>query len=83
MPLSIKSAEADRLARILSKKTGRSITEVVLHALREALRREEGRPAPTDLAEDLMAIGRHCAALPDRDLRSDNEILGYNENGAW
>jgi len=30
-----------------------------------------------------MAIGRHCAALPDLDTRSDEEILGYNERGIW
>jgi ribonuclease VapC len=30
-----------------------------------------------------MAIGRHCAALPDIDPRSADEILGYDETGMW
>jgi antitoxin VapB len=28
-----------------------------------------------------MAIGRRYAALPDTDLRTPEEILGYDENG--
>jgi antitoxin VapB len=30
-----------------------------------------------------MEIGRHCAALPDLDARSPDEIIGYDENGMW
>lgn len=33
------------------------------------------------LAEELLEIGRRCAALPDRDHRGADEILGYNESG--
>ncbi|MBZ5620416.1 MAG: type II toxin-antitoxin system VapB family antitoxin [Acidobacteriia bacterium] len=80
--LHIDNPEADELARLLAKRTGRGITEVVIHALREQLKREEGTSSP-DLAEALMEIGRHCAALPDRDLRSAEEILGYDERGVW
>jgi antitoxin VapB len=83
MALNIKNPEADELARQLSKKTGRSITDVVIYALREQLRREEGRASIPDLAEELMTIGRHCAALPDLDNRTADEILGYNEHGGW
>ena len=81
--LNIKNNEADELARLLARKTGRSITEVVILALREQLRREEGRSSPADQLEELMEIGRHCAALPVLDSRSDDEILGYNERGTW
>jgi len=83
MALNIKNTEADELARALSKKTGRSITDVVIYALREQLRREEGRSTAPDLAEDLMEIGRQCAALPDLDTRTADEILGYDEAGVW
>ncbi len=31
----------------------------------------------------LMAISKHCAALPDLDTRSPDEILGYNEYGGF
>jgi len=33
------------------------------------------------LVEDVLAIGRHCAALPALDERSDDGILGYDEHG--
>ncbi len=83
MPLNIKSAEADELARRLAKKTGRSITDAVIQALREQLRREEGRYTAPDLAEELLKIGRHCASLPNLDTRTEDEILGYDERGVW
>ena len=83
MALNIKNAEADDLARRLANKTGRGITEVVIYALREQLRREEGRSSVPGLAEQLMEIGRHCAALPNLDVRTAEEILGYDEHGVW
>ncbi len=79
--LNIKHPEADRLARVLAKQTGETITEVVILALREKLMREQGRRAPTELKEDLLKIGHRCAALPDCDKRTSNDILGYDENG--
>jgi antitoxin VapB len=83
MALNIKSPEADELARALSQMTGRSITGAVLYALSEQIRREKGRVSTTTLAEDLMEIGRDCAALPNLDTRTDDEILGYNSAGVW
>jgi len=83
MPLNIKHPEADRLARELAEKTGETITEVVIGALRERLAREEGRLSLPTLAEEILAIGRRCAALPDLDLRSPEEIVGYDQNGAF
>lgn len=81
--LNIKNPEADELARRLSRVTGQSITTAVTVALREQLRRVEGRTAAPSLAADLMEIGRRCAAYPVLDGRSDDEILGYNEFGTW
>jgi antitoxin VapB len=43
MALSIKTAEADRLARTLARLTGETMTEVVTVALRERLAREQER----------------------------------------
>ncbi len=83
MSLNIKNPEADDLARRLVQRTGLNITDVVILALREQLRREEGRTSAPDLAAELMDIGRHCATLPDLDHRSADEILGYDERGVW
>ena len=43
MALSIKTEEADRLARALSKLTGENLTRAVTIALRERLERECNR----------------------------------------
>lgn len=81
MALSIKDPEADRLARELAARTGESLTEAVLVALRERLARETGRTRTIPLREELAAIRRRCAALPVVDNRSADEILGYDDRG--
>jgi antitoxin VapB len=45
MALSIKTEEADRLARELARLTGETMTEAVTRALRERLERERGKEA--------------------------------------
>jgi antitoxin VapB len=81
MSLNIKNSEADELARELSKRMGRSITHVVILALRESLAREAARPRTRSLKDELREIGRRCAGLPDLDRRSPEEILGFDEIG--
>ena len=81
MPLNIKHLEADKLARALARKTGETITDAVINALRERLQREEGRSSLPSLKEELLAISERCAALPDHDIRTPDEIIGYNEHG--
>ena len=81
MPLNIKHPEADRLARVLAQKTGETITEAVIEALRERLRRHEGRTAWPSLKEEILAIGHRCASLPDYDTRTPEEIIGFDEHG--
>ena len=82
MPISIKTPEADRLARPLAATTGETITVAVIIAMRERLAREERKRQNTDaLLEEVRAISHHCASLPVLDTRTDDEILGYDENG--
>jgi len=82
MALSIKSAEADRLARKLAATTGESITLAVTVAMRERLAREERkRDDPEARMAEVRAIIDHYASLPILDSRSEDEILGYDENG--
>jgi len=71
--LSIKSDEADVLAREVASLTGESITEAVTESLRLRLRtlRNSG------IKERLMAIAAEGRALPRRDTRSEEEILGF------
>jgi antitoxin VapB len=79
--LNIKNPEADRLARALAKQTGETITVVVIAALREKFLREQGKRAPIELKQAILLIGQRCAALPDLDTRSPDEILGYDTKG--
>ena len=81
MALNIKNPEADELARKLAERTHQSITEVVVGALRDSLAREIARNQPRSLGDELREIGQRCAALPDLDPRSPEEILGFDENG--
>ncbi len=81
MPLSIKDPETERLARELAKETGETITQATRKALEERLLRARGRKRKGDLVEEIMEISRRCAALPDLDTRSADEILGYDEIG--
>jgi antitoxin VapB len=83
--LSLKDPETDRLAREVARLTGETLTEAVRKALAERLERERlrrGKPKK-GLAERLNEIALHCAALPDFDIRSPDEIIGYDENGLW
>jgi antitoxin VapB len=81
MALSIKNPEADRLARELAETTGETLTEAVIQALRDRLRRERGRVRKTSVREELKAIRIRCSALPVLDPRSADGILGYDERG--
>jgi antitoxin VapB len=81
MSLNIKNAEADRLARELADLTGESLTEALTIALRERLERESGRKRSRGLREEIARIQERIARLPPRDRRSDEEIIGYDEQG--
>jgi antitoxin VapB len=82
MALNIKSDEADRLARALAAVTGESITAAVTAALRERLERVRARPSSARDME-LDEIFERAARIPPRDARSDEEILGYDDLGAF
>lgn len=81
MAFSIKNEEADRLVRALAERTGEGITDVVLGALREELKRVSGRRSGLGLSDDIARMQDRIAALPVLDNRCDDEILGYNDAG--
>jgi len=81
MPLSIRNSEVERLARSLSRLTGEGLTQTILQALRERYQRVRATRNGERLVEDLTVIARRSAALPKKDRRSADEILGYDEHG--
>lgn len=83
MAISIKNDRAEQLARQVAATAGESLTDAVIRSLEERLERLKGRRSAPDLVETLMAISRRCSSLPDVDTRSADEILGYDEKGAF
>jgi len=82
MPLNIKDQRAHDLARRLADLTGESLTDAVRTALQERLKREEARHGSArSLKERLTEIAEHCASLPAKRNRSEDDILGYDERG--
>jgi antitoxin VapB len=81
MALSIKNQETERLARLVAEQTGESLTGAIEQALRERWERLQRKPKEPELVEHLLEIANRVAALPVLDDRSDDEILGYDENG--
>jgi antitoxin VapB len=79
MSLNIKNDEAHALAARVAEMTGETLTQAVTTALRERLARIE---QPDALAEDLLALGRDCAARLKEPWRSaDHGALLYDEKG--
>jgi antitoxin VapB len=84
MALNIKNAETERLARELARRRGTGITEAVTHALRNEVERERKKPrreSEEEFVRRIREISEEVAKLPVLDDRSDDEILGYNEQG--
>jgi antitoxin VapB len=82
MPLSIKDAETERLARDLAHRTGETITIATKRALEERLRRiGGGTRQKTLLLEDLAEIRRRCTKLKLLDDRTPDDIIGYDGQG--
>ena len=81
MPLNIKDAATERSVRRLAEATGEGITAAVRTAAEERMARVAQGAGRGRLAAQLLAIGAHCAALPDLDNRSAEDILGYDAHG--
>ena len=81
MALNIRNRETERLAEELAKLAGETKTEAVTKALRDRIARVRRERSRRPLAEELDRIALHCASLPVLDRRSNDEILGYDDDG--
>jgi antitoxin VapB len=79
--MSIRNPETEKLAREVSRLTGETLTEAIGKSLEERLQRLKRRRDEENLRRDLDAILARFHALPVLDTRSDDEIVGYDENG--
>ncbi len=80
MALSIKSHEADRLARELAAETGETLTQAVEIALRERLDRHHTSGAAS-MRTRLARLAADVRALRVADDRTAEEIIGYDDRG--
>jgi len=79
MGLNIKHPQAHALALALARETGETMTRAVIEALRERLERVR-RTRQVVSADELLAIGRRCAAGMSRRSMTDGDLL-YDERG--
>jgi antitoxin VapB len=80
MALSIKTDEADALARELAALTHESITQAVTVALRERLERVR-TASRGDILWRLERLRAEYMSHPVVDDRTPDEIIGYDERG--
>ena len=81
MSLTIKSERVEKLVREAASLTEETLTETIGRAVEERLLRLRGRRLMPSRLEAILGVSRRCAALPDVDMRSPEEILGYGECG--
>jgi antitoxin VapB len=82
--MTLRDVPDDLHAWLRSRATthGRTPDKEVIALLEEARGRTASRAlTPEQRREAIERISRHCAALPELDQRSPDEILGYDENG--
>ncbi len=80
MTLNIKDPEAHKLAQLLAKETGETMTAAVTQALKERLDRLRARRKKDAMATELDAIAKRGAAL-DKGPYVDHAELLYDEKG--
>jgi antitoxin VapB len=81
MPLSIKNEATERLARRVANETGESLTEAIQRSLEERWQRLKQRRKGHILSSQIEDLLKRVDALPTLDDRSEDEILGYGEDG--
>ncbi len=84
MGMNIKDPDVHAMTKELAQLTGVSLTAAVKMAVEQALiqaRAQHQRPKFRSMEQNLTEISLRCAALPDCDRRSMDEILGYDEFG--
>jgi len=82
LSLNIKNPTTVGLADELARRQGISKTAAIHQALSERLHRlGYGDGARARLLGELRVIRKRLAQLPDRHHRTDDDIIGYDENG--
>ena len=83
MALSIRNPYAEQLAREVSSITKENITQTIIKALENRLENLKGKKTIVDIEQQILLISQRCSTLPELDNRTDEEIMGYNNDGIW
>jgi len=83
MGVSIKSAEAERKLRRVSRLLGKSMTATVIELADGKLKELDAKKDRERIHRAVDRIVRRVKALPVLDERTDDEIFGYNKDGLF
>jgi antitoxin VapB len=86
MALNIKNAETEKLVRELARRRGQGITEALTDVVRREVERERRKPkreSYEEFSRRIDVIVERFNKLPVVDDRTDDEILGYNDQGTF
>lgn len=81
MALNIRNSKTEQLAETVAELTGETKTMAVSVALEERLERIQRERSGRSLVDELNEIALRCASLPVLDDGSEDEIMGYDEDG--
>lgn len=81
MGVSIKSAEAERKLRRVSRLLGKSMTATVIELADGKLKELDAKKDLERRLRKVDEIVRHVKTLPTLSTASEDEILGYNKKG--
>ncbi|MFZ5784582.1 MAG: type II toxin-antitoxin system VapB family antitoxin [Pseudomonadota bacterium] len=83
MGVSIKSAEAERKLRRVSRLLGKSMTATVIELADGKLKELDAKKDRNRRLKEIDAIVRRAAARPILSTATGDEILGYNDKGGF
>jgi hypothetical protein len=81
MGVSIKSAEAERKLRRVSRLLGKSMTATVIELADAKLKEFDAKKERVRIHRAVDRIVRRVKALPVLREGTDDELLGYNKDG--
>lgn len=79
--MTILSAKLERLAQELASRTGEDLETALERAVEERLSRVPKKVSPEQRRAALQKFFDEMRALPVKDPRPIDEIIGYDENG--
>jgi antitoxin VapB len=83
MGVSIKSEEAERKLRRVSRLLGKSMTATVIDLANGRLKEIDAQRDRERIHRSVERIVRRVKALPVLREGTDDELLGYNEHGLF